>query len=159
MYYQGEAKPWHTKMGIACSEDLVHWEQVLDRPVMEPRSEYFDSQGTEPGCALVIPQGILVIYNGWNETTINNAGWALFSKEDPTKLIARCDSPIVSLPNRHVFATALVKFQDEWYLYWGADDRWIGGATVDIDQLLRQTKEKGLENGLKQQVCIPSAFG
>jgi predicted GH43/DUF377 family glycosyl hydrolase len=158
MYYQGEAKPWHTKMGIAYSEDLIHWEQALDMPVMEPRLGYFDSQGTEPGCAVAIPQGILVIYNGWNETTVNKAGWALFSKEDPTKLIARCDYPIVSLPNRHVFATALLKLQAQWYLYWGADDRWIDGAIIDMDQFLMEFEEEGIENGLKQRVCTPLAF-
>jgi predicted GH43/DUF377 family glycosyl hydrolase len=134
MYYQGEVKPWHTAMGLAYSEDLLQWNQ-LDRPVMEPRKDSWDSQGTEPGCAVVLPEGILVIYNGWDETTQNKGGWALFSKEDPSKLIARCDSPIVSLPDKHVFVTALVQFRDKWYLYWGANDEWINGAGVDLKAL------------------------
>ena len=153
MYYQGEALPWHTKMGVACSEDLIHWKQALDRPVMEPRPGYFDSQGTEPGCVVTVAQGILMIYNGWDETTLNKAGWALFSKEDPTKLIARCDSPVIFLPGRHVFATGLVRFQDDWFIYWGADDKWIDGATVDLSELLTQ---KGKEE-IEPRVCLPLA--
>ena len=137
MYYQGEREAWKTSIGLAYSEDLLHWKQ-LDKSVMEPRKNRWDSQGVEPGSAVVIPQGILLIYDGWDETTQNKGGWALFSKNDPAKLIARSDSPIISLPDKHVFATALIEFENKWYLYWGADDKWIDGAEVDLKALISQ---------------------
>jgi len=140
MYYLGEKESWHTSIGIAYSKDLLHWEQVLTKPVMKPRKEYWDSQGIEPGTCVVLDKGILIIYNGWDETTINKAGWALFSKEDPTKLIARCDSPIVSCLNNHVFATGLIKFGDEWSLYYGYADTWIERVVIDIDELLKRVE-------------------
>ncbi len=138
MYYQGEINPWDTKVGIACSEDLIHWTQVFEEPVMTPRKDYFDSWGTEPGVAVVIDEGVLLIYNGWggDGTNINKIGWALFSKENPSKLVARCDSPIISLPHDHVFCEGLVEFKYKWYLYWGTADQWIEGAIVDLNKII-----------------------
>ncbi|MCK4716469.1 MAG: family 43 glycosylhydrolase, partial [Candidatus Marinimicrobia bacterium] len=98
MYYQGEKEAWKTKMGLAYSDDLINWTQASQEPVMNPREGYFDSWGVEPGVAVVIDKGILLVYNGWggDSTNTNKTGWALFSREDPAKLIDRCDSPIIS---------------------------------------------------------------
>ncbi|MDO9576210.1 MAG: family 43 glycosylhydrolase, partial [bacterium] len=142
MYYQGEKEPWKTSMGLAYSEDLINWTQVFGEPTMIPRENYFDSWGTEPGVAVVIDEGILLIYNGWggDGTNTNKTGWALFSKEDPTKLIARCNSPIISLPHDHVFTEGMVRFKDKWYLYYGAADKWIEGIVVDFEGILSEVK-------------------
>lgn len=141
MYYQGEKEAWKTKMGLVFSEDLIHWTPVSDEPVMKPREDYFDSWGVEPGVAVVMSEGILLIYNGWggDSTTTNKIGWALFSEDDPAKLIARCDSPLISYPHGHVFAEALVRFNDKWFLYYGAADRWIEGAIIDFGEILSAT--------------------
>jgi len=147
MYYQGEREAWKAKIGLAYSEDLIHWTQALEKPVMIPRKGYFDSRGTEPGVAVVIDKGIFLIYNGWggDSTNINKAGWALFSKENPAELIARCSSPIISLPHDHVFAESLVKFENKWYLYYGVADKWIEGIIVDLEEILDEVpKSKGI---------------
>jgi len=86
---------------------------------------------------VVIDQGILLIYNGWGEDNQNKAGWALFSREDPTKLIKRCKDPFISFPNDHVFATGLAEFNGKWFLYYGAADKWIESMTLDFKQLLK----------------------
>ncbi|MDO9575943.1 MAG: family 43 glycosylhydrolase [bacterium] len=140
MYYQGEIESWKTSMGLAYSEDLIHWSRALEEPVLTPREGYFDSWGTEPGVAVVIDEGILLIYNGWggDRKNTNKTGWALFSKEDPTKLIARCNYPIISLPYDHVFTEGMVRFKDEWYLYYGVADKWIEGVVVDFDAILSE---------------------
>jgi len=137
MYYQGEQIAWHTKMGLAYSDDLVNWTH-LSNPVMTPREGYFDSEGTEPGVAVIINEGIFLIYNGWggDGTNTNKTGWALFDKAYPSHLIDRCDSCIISMPNDHVFCEGLVNFKDRWYLYWGAADQWIEGAIVDINKII-----------------------
>ncbi|MCH8070283.1 MAG: family 43 glycosylhydrolase, partial [Candidatus Marinimicrobia bacterium] len=133
MYYQGEQIPWHTKMGLAYSDNLRDWIRLPD-PVMTPREGYFDSQGTEPGVAVIIDEGIFMIYNGWggDGTNRNQVGWAIFDKQDPSNLIARCDTPIVYLSYDHVFCEGLVEYKDQWYLYWGAADQWIEGAIINI---------------------------
>jgi|GEM_PF-257201 len=138
MYYQGEKEAWKARIGLAWSEDLIHWTQ-LPAPVMTPRQGYFDSEGTEPGVAVVIDEGILLIYNGWggDGTNRNVAGWALFSKDDPAKLIKRCKVPFISFPNDHIFATGLAEFKGKWFLYYGAADEWIDGMTIDFKQLLK----------------------
>jgi predicted GH43/DUF377 family glycosyl hydrolase len=59
MYYLGDAKGQDTQMGVASSDDLVHWTDVLDHPVMASRPGMFDSQVEEPGPPPVItPAGI-----------------------------------------------------------------------------------------------------
>lgn len=137
MYYLGEKEAWKTKMGIAYSKNKIHWSQVLGKPIMTPRKGYFDSKGVEPGTAVLINAGILLIYNGWDETNINKTGWVLFSKKDPTKLIKRCEEPIIHLPNDHVFAEGMVRFEKKWYLYYGAADKWIEGINIDFKKILR----------------------
>ncbi len=140
MYYQGEKEAWKTKMGLVYSEDLIHWTSVSEEPVMKPREGYFDSWGVEPGVAAVITEGILLIYNGWgaDSTTTNKTGWALFSRDDPAKLIARCDSPLISFPHDHVFAEGLIRFNGKWFLYYGAADRWIEGIIVEFGRILSE---------------------
>ena len=140
VYYQGEREAWKTKMGLAYSDDLIQWTPASEEPVMKPREGYFDSWGVEPGAAAVIDEGILLIYNGWggDSTNTNKTGWALFSREDPAKLIARCDSPLISFPHNNVFAEGLIRFNDKWFLYYGAADRWIEGIVVDFGGIISE---------------------
>jgi predicted GH43/DUF377 family glycosyl hydrolase len=49
---------------MATSSDLIHW-TALDRPIMQARPDHFDSLGKECGATpIVLPEGILLIYNG-----------------------------------------------------------------------------------------------
>lgn len=136
-YYQGEKKSWEAKIGLAYSEDLINWEQ-MEKPVLLPRKNYFDSQGNEPEVAVVIEQGIFLLYAGWggDGTNLNKMGWALFDKNDPSKVLKRCKKPIVALNDGHIFGEGLEFFNGEWKLYYGVRDEWIEGVTIDIDKLL-----------------------
>ncbi len=139
MYFMGEAEPWETSIGIAYSDDLLHWHEPLDEPVLRPRPGYFDSKGVEPGPPPVfLDEGILLIYNGWGDDHVNKPGWALFARDDPARLLARCEEPIlkpaVNWGERfgcanHTFATSLLHHQGRWWLYYGAADRAICLAT------------------------------
>ncbi len=144
MYYQGEREAWRTKMGLAYSDDLIHWTPASGEPVMKPREGYFDSWGVEPGTAVIMDKKILLVYNGWggDGSNTNKTGWALFSREDPAKLIARCDSPIISLPHNHVFTEGLIRFNDKWLLYYGSADRWIEGIIIDFEGILDEALKK-----------------
>jgi len=143
MYFLGEQRPWETNIGLAYSEDLLSWEEHRE-PVLLPRKGHFDSQGVEPGATpVVIKEGILLIYNGWDSELVHKTGSVLFSKKDPTKVIRRVEEPILeptkewekqgNVPNV-VFSEGLIRFRDSWYLYYGATDKHIGLAI---------SKEKG----------------
>lgn len=130
--YFGDSSIW-----LAHSQDLLHWE-VLPEPVLKPRPGRFDSRGVEPGPPpLFTDQGILLIYNGWNEDITYKVGAVLFSSDDPTQVIARTENPILE-PTEHweleghvprvVFASGLVVSEGHWYLYYGGADERIGVA-------------------------------
>ncbi len=146
MYFIGEATPWHCSLGMAVSDDLLHWTEPLDHPIMFPRSNHFDSFGVEPGAVpLVVPEGILLVYNGWNEQHVHCTGWALFAKDDPSKLLRRCETPVIEpeFPyetvrnDRFTFTESVIFFQGLWRFYYGASDRSISVAEVnDISTLL-----------------------
>ncbi len=146
MYFLGEEKAWVTSIGIAYSDDLTNWEEPVDRPVLIPRKGYFDSKGTEPGATpVILENGILLIYNGWDEQHVHKTGWALFSRDDPTKVIKRCTEPIIEpeldfekigYVNNVTFAEGIIFFNGLWYIYYGATDNYIGLITIkEIEQL------------------------
>jgi beta-1,2-mannosidase len=136
---------------LASSEDLIHWEPVetIDgnlAPVLSPRLGFFDSWLVEAGPPPVLTKdGIVVLYNAGNQQHIGvkdlgnrqyTAGQALFSKEEPWKLLDRTDSPFLKpeLPfeksgqyvDGTTFVEGLVFFEGNWYLYYGTADSMVG---------------------------------
>lgn len=130
MYFEGRGIPGQgeERIGIAYSQDLIHWEADLSAPVLLPRKDYFDSKGVEPGCALVTDEGILLVYNGWDWNSVFRPGWALFSWEEPNRLIARCTAPLLDREEEIIFTEALVPVGNQWLLYYGLDDKVINLA-------------------------------
>ena len=142
MYYLGDARGPNPQMGIASSDDLLHWKDALDHPVVGNRAGMFDARVVEPGPAPVItPDGILLTYNGAGEDGVYATGWALFDKNDPTKVIARADAPVFApklewekvgqVPNV-VFVEGLVREPNRWLYYYGGADKYIGVASAPI---------------------------
>ena len=141
MYYFGDASDTAGQMGVAYSEDLLHWSSALDHPVISPRPNHFDSKVTEPGPPpLITPKGILLVYNGADDHLVYSTGWVLFAKTDPTKVIARADNAIFhpmepwektgQVPNV-VFVEGLVRRGRRWLFYYGGGDKDIGAAAAD----------------------------
>jgi predicted GH43/DUF377 family glycosyl hydrolase len=141
MYYFGDGSDTGGQMGVASSDDLLHWASALDRPVLSPRPHHFDSKLTEPGPPPVITsQGILLVYNGADDNLVYSTGWVLFDKVDPTRVIARADKPmfhpvetwekIGQVPNV-VFVEGLVRRGNRWLFYYGGADKDIGAAAAD----------------------------
>ncbi len=141
MYYLGEANENPPgQMGLAVSDDLIHWKDATPVPVMRTRPRSFDSRVCEPGPApVVLDKGILLVYNGANDYLVYSTGWALFDRNDPSKLLARSDHPslaaeepwerIGQVPNV-VFVEGLVREDDRLTMYYGAADTYIGAATA-----------------------------
>jgi len=142
MYFMGEEKPWEGgSIGIAYSDDLINWSEE-DNPALLPRKGYFDSKAIEPGTNPVVEdEGVFMIYNGWGEDCIYKPCSVLFSREDPTRVLKREDKPILKPVkdwgkffncNGHIVAEGLVKYEEYWWLYYGAADRAICLARSEV---------------------------
>lgn len=140
MYFLGDAQGKDTQMGVAYSDDLLHWTEALDHPVLSSRAGSFDSQVVEPGPPPVVtPEGIFLIYNGADDKLVYSTGWVLFDKKDPTKVLARAEEPIFSpglewekvgqVPNV-AFVEGLVREGKRWLFYYGGADKHVGVATA-----------------------------
>jgi predicted GH43/DUF377 family glycosyl hydrolase len=140
MYYLADAQGKDTQMGVASSDDLLHWTDALDHPVLSSRPGSFDSQVVEPGPAPIItPQGIFLVYNGADDKLVYSTGWVLFDKNDPTKVLARSDEPVFApekdwekvgqVPNV-VFVEGMVRDGNRWLFYYGGADKNVGVATA-----------------------------
>ncbi len=142
MYYLADAQGKDSQMGVAYSEDLLHWTEALDHPVLSSRSASFDSQVVEPGPPPVItPEGIFLIYNGADDKLVYSTGWVLFDKKDPTRVLARAQEPVFApekewekvgqVPNV-VFVEGLVLDGKRWLFYYGGADKHVGVATAPV---------------------------
>lgn len=140
MYYLGDASRQGSQMGVAYSTDLLHWTDALDHPILSSRPGTFDSRVVEPGPApIVTSYGVLLIYNGADESLVYRTGWVLFDKTDPTKVLARSEEPIFEpveawekagqVPNV-VFVEGLVRDGNRWLIYYGGADKYVGVATA-----------------------------
>jgi len=125
-------------MGLASSHDLLHWSDATAAPVLPRRPGAFDSRVMEPGPAPILTSaGILLLYNGASDSLTYGAAWALFDREDPTKLIARAEHPFLLpeldwekkgvVPNV-IFLEGVI----ESTAYYGAADHVVGAARLKI---------------------------
>ena len=136
MYYMADAAAGSDQMGVAHSTDLLHWTEALDAPVLGRRPGAFDSRVVEPGPPpVMLPEGILLVYNGADDRLVYRTGWALFDRHDPTRVIARSGTPIFEpqrgwersgqVPNV-VFVEGLVREGRRWLFYYGGADKHVG---------------------------------
>lgn len=144
MYYLADAADGTHQMGVASSSDLLHWTEVLDRPVLPARRRLFDSQVVEPGPPpLMTDHGILLVYNGADNALAYSTGWVLFQRSDPTKVLTRCEEPIFrverqweevgQVPNV-VFVEGMVQQSGRWLFYYGGADKYVGVAAANTAQ-------------------------
>jgi len=125
-----------TNIYLASSRDLKNW-QIEEEPVLTPRGNNFDSHLVEIGPAPILTKkGIFMIYNS-SDGEEYNVGYAMFSKNNPAKLIARTNKPVLSASsgwesygkvNYVVFAEGLVEKNGKYFLYYGGADKSIGVA-------------------------------
>ena len=129
-------------------DSLRHYEAF--KILFSPRDGKFDSELVEPGPpALLTERGIVFIYNSKNSPTkgdtslpkgVYAAGQILMDKNDPTKVLDRCDSnffkpeknyEITGQVNNVCFLEGLVHFKNRWYLYYGTADSQIAVAVAN----------------------------
>jgi beta-1,2-mannosidase len=156
MYYLGTRKDPAGKsrdyMGLASSNDLLHWKDATQKPVLDRRPGAFDSRVMEPGPPPTLTEtGILLLYNGADDHLVYGPGWVLFDLHDPSRVIGRADKPFLvptlewekkgNVPNV-VFlegavpkSNAKVNHNLEFIGYYGAADKFVGAADIRISVL------------------------
>lgn len=136
---------------LSFSDDLIHWGD--HQLVMTPHSGYWDSYRIGASAPPIKTEaGWLEIYHGvkmTNSGPIYKIGSVLFDLENPSRIIARCDEPILSPRetyerigdvNNVVFACgAIVEPNDDIKIYYGAADTCICVATGKLSQLIERT--------------------
>ncbi|HEX2395462.1 MAG TPA: glycoside hydrolase family 130 protein [Bacteroidales bacterium] len=141
-------------VNLAWSENLYDWYPVLDsnnelKRLISPRNGKFDSRLTECGPpAIVTSEGIVLYYNGKNSEEANadpalprgtySVGRVIFSNDDLEKVVSRTDSCLLKPDLPHevtgqyksgtVFSEGLVFFKNQWFLYYGTADSFVGLA-------------------------------
>jgi len=149
MYYLGTRRDADKKdrdyMGLASSDDLLHWADATNQPVLERRAGAFDARVMEPGPPpLVTSAGILLLYNGADDKLVYGPGWILFDKADPRRVLARCDKPFIlpgltwervgTVPNVIFLEGAVARPADALDLigYYGGADQYVGAMRIRI---------------------------
>jgi len=75
---------------LATSKDLIEWDKKGE--ILQPRSGAWNSRQIK--ARAIVPEKING-KNGWNEELMHKTSWTLFSKEEPTDILARCVVPIL----------------------------------------------------------------
>lgn len=140
---------------ISYSNDLYSWgdSEVL----ISPRDGYWDSFRIGASVPPIrTPEGWLEIYHGVKMTSagpIYRAGTVLLDLEDPGKVVARCDVPLLSPREDYerigdvgnvVFACgAIVEPNNEVRMYYGAADTCVCVATATMNEIIEYTLAGG----------------
>ena len=138
MYWLGTAADKTDQMGLSYSDDLIHWTEATQTPILPRRPGMFDSRVVEPGPPPFLARiGIVLIYNGADDHLVYRAAVAIFDRNDPRKLLFRSDAPIFAsekewekvgqVPNV-VFAEGMVAASDRFLFYYGGADKYVGVA-------------------------------
>ncbi len=141
LYHRVEPDIW-----VSFSHDLLHWTD--HRIIMSPRVNSWDSLKIGIGAPpLKTDHGWLMLYHGVDKNNVYRLGFALFDLEDPTKLLKRSEEPILEpiedferfgqVPNV-VFSDTMVRYKDEYFIYYGGADNCIALATVPVDEVERE---------------------
>ena len=133
------------EMWMAVSDDLISWGR--HECIMEVRPGKWDSARIGCGPAPIrTEKGWLEIYHGSDDNAYY-LGACLLDLEDPYKVIARSDEPILAPEEPYekegfydnaVFSNGqIVRPDGTIWIYYGAADRVMAGCEITIDELLR----------------------
>lgn len=94
---------------------------------------------------LATPEGWLLVYHAVDARRVYRAGLALLDLDDPSKVIARTDLPVlepelgfekVGDVDNVVFPQGAVIIDDKVHVYYGAADRYVGRAAAPLRDIL-----------------------
>lgn len=139
MYHRTMPDIW-----IGYSDNLKEW--YNHKIVMSPREGLWDCKKIGAGPPPIkTEQGWLLFYHGVDEKRVYRLGVALFDLNDPSRLIARQEEPILEpeepwelegdVPTV-VFNCGAIEKDGMYYVYYGGADTVIGVATVSKEEAL-----------------------
>lgn len=140
MYFLGTSADGKDQTGIASSLDLLHWTEESKTPVLPVRPGHFDSRVAEPGPPPMVVRGgtggIDLYYNGADDKLVYRTGVAVFSLNDPRKLIKRSEKPFFApemewekvgqVPNVVFVEGMIAPGNLGLFFYYGAADKYVG---------------------------------
>ena len=128
---------------LAYSKDFKHWD---DNILLLHPSEWWEDRkigsGTPP---IKTRYGWLVIYHGVDRDYVYRAGAMLLDLKDPSRIIGKTKTPILQPKERYetngdvpnvVFPTGAIIMDDMLYVYYGAADKVICLAYIELEQLI-----------------------
>lgn len=128
----------------ASSPDLEHWGHHTC--IARTRPGKWDSVRIGAGAAPTrTEEGWLEIYHGANEENRYCLGALLLDLDDPTKVIARSEQPIMEPELKYetdgffgsvIFTNGIIENGDQITVYYGASDLVVCGATFSIKEIL-----------------------
>lgn len=141
---------------VAFSRNLQTW-RVLEKPVLEPRNDYFDGPSIEVGNCIAANEGIYLIYNVKDsENNYHSVGAALFDKNDPTKLLWRSSEAIwkkvEGWKDRKIHPIGTVQFNRNLISYWDVEGEGIKTIILPLTFPTKPILEKFKENPLLQPI-------
>lgn len=135
---------------IASSPDLVSWGQ--HRHLLGIREDSWDSGRVGGGLVPIkTSEGWLIIYHGATPEHRYCMGAALVDLQDPTRVIARSQKPIMEPEADYekngffgdvVFGCGGILVGDQLTMYYGVADTSMAGCTLSIAEILKQLKEE-----------------
>jgi predicted GH43/DUF377 family glycosyl hydrolase len=139
MYWLGTAADHTDQMGLSYSDDLLHWTEATATPVLPKRPGKFDSRVVEPGPPpLLTADGIVLVYNGADDSLVYRTGIAVFDRHDPRKVLYRSDQPVFGpeleweqhgqVPNVVFVEGMLTMPGGRSFFYYGGADKYVGVA-------------------------------
>jgi predicted GH43/DUF377 family glycosyl hydrolase len=130
---------------LAESPDLLHWGN--HKCIATTRKDMWDSARVGAGAAPIkTSEGWLEIYHGANAEHRYCLGALLLDLKDPSKVIARSETPIMEPTEEYelkgffgnvVFTNGHLVKGDSIHLYYGASDEVICGAELSIKEILK----------------------
>lgn len=146
------------EISLATSSDGLNW-TVNRSNLLTPREGFFDELLCEVGPSPILTNNeIILIYNGatkgvdtrigrYTKVTRSNGvfrtystGIAVFDRNDPSKLLYRSNIPFLNVTEEFekrgqvdnvVFVSGVVKYDSQWFMYYGCADTYIGVAISD----------------------------
>ena len=135
-------------MWVAESPDRIHWGRHTC--IATTREGHFDSARLGAGAPPIrTPEGWLEIYHGATAANRYCLGAMLLDINDPTKVIARTEEPIMEPIARYektgffgnvVFTNGHIVDGDTLHIYYGASDEVICQADLSISEILEILK-------------------
>lgn len=138
---------------------LPFWRQHLRHlgdAVLLEKKHWYESRNIGGGAPPIkTKKGWLLVYHGVEETNrkkIYHAGAVLLDLKNPQKVIGRLKDPLFSPEERYekkgevsnvVFPTGTAVFDQELYIYYGAADKRIAVAKINLDSLIQELLKSG----------------